>query len=149
MMKNRTELKMTTHKEFLNAHKLHILKRMANHVKNTGVNKIPITILSDNINDYNNTNKLRLHALIAKIPGKRGLWVITSHGWAFLRGDKDLPRHVYIADNSIQARSDELINVRELNKGEVVIQNQFEYYNENREYLNTRPVSNSLQTSLI
>jgi len=138
---------MTTHKEFLNAHKLHILKRMANHVRTTGKNEVPLRVLADDVNDYANAQKLRYSALIFKI--KRGTWGITSHGWAFLRGDKDLPRHVYIADNSIQARSDELINVRELNKGEVVIQNQFEYYNENREYLNTRPVSNSLQTSLI
>jgi len=135
---------MESHKERLNAHKLAILRRMANHVRDTGKNEIPLTILRDNINDYNNAQKLRYHAIIFKV--KRGTWGITSYGWAWLRGDKELPRDVFVANNHIVAKSDETISVRQLNNGEVVVQNQYEYYNQDGDYLNTRP-SDDMQMS--
>jgi hypothetical protein len=140
-------MKMENHKEFLNEHKLHILRRMAEHVKQTGKNEVPLSILRDNISDYNNAQKCRYSALIFKI--RRGTWGITSHGWAFLRGDKDLHKYVYVANNQIVARSNETINVRDLNRGEVVVHNQFEYYNEDKDFLNRRPASSGLQTSLV
>lgn len=137
---------MENHKEHLNAHKLHILRRMAEHVKCTGKNEVPLRVLADDVNDYANAQKLRYSALIFKI--KRGAWGITAHGWAFLRGEKDLAKYVYVSNNQIVAKSEQTINVRDLNRGEVVIQNQYEYYNQDGEYLNTRP-NGDMQMSLV
>lgn len=134
------------HREYLNAHKLHILNRLYREVLKSGKNEVSTAVLKDNINDYNNVQKLRYHALIFKV--RRGTWGITSHGWAFLRGERDLPRYVYIEDNKIQAQSQEMINVKDLNRGEVVIANQFEYYNKDGEQLANLP-SGSTQTALV
>ena len=113
------------HKEVLNKHKVEILTRMYRHLLATGRNEIPLSILRDDINAYNNAQKLRYHALIFKV--KRGTWAITSHGLDFLKGTRELPKHLYIEDNAIKARSDELVNIRQVNQGQVVIQNTFEY----------------------
>jgi hypothetical protein len=117
---------MKSHKEHLNKHKVEILKRMADHVHDTGKNEVPLKVLSDNINDYNNAQKLRYHALIFKI--KRGVWGITSHGWDFLRGNKDLSKWVIISENRIEHKSTRLINIRNAYQGSTVVDVTFEYY---------------------
>lgn len=138
-----------SHKENLTPHKLRILKRLAEYTKKTGNQVVPLNILNDNVSDYANAQKLRYHALITKAKdGKKGTWIITAHGWAFLRGDKDLPKYVYVQGNKIQGKSSELVNVRDLNRGQVVVHNQFEYYNTEKEYLATLP-GGDMQMSLV
>lgn len=131
-----------SHKEVLNKHKVEMLKEAKRLVLRNGNNEIKLKDLSGNINTYNNFQKLRYHALIFK--QKRGTWGITSHGWEFLRGSRDLPKHVWIENNKIQAYSQELVNIRELNNGEVVIQEVFEYDDGSR-----RPTPNSRQAVLL
>lgn len=122
------------HKEVLNKHKLHILQRMASYASYNKTNEIPLSILKDEINDYNNAQKLRYHALIFKV--KRGTWGITSHAINFLKGEKALPEWVMIEENSIIDRSDETVKVSDLHDSG--IQNTFEYY-KNGVYLGVRP----------
>jgi len=131
-----------SHKETLNAHKLTMLKEAKKLVLANGKNEIKLNDLRHDVNLYNNFQKLRYHALIYKL--KRGTWGITSHGWEFLRGTKDLPKWVWIDGNKIQAYSQELVNVRDLNFGEPVIQEVFEYSDGS-----VRPTYNNLQTSLV
>ena len=131
-----------THKEILNRHKVEMLKTAKELVLRNGRNEIQLNDLKHDINLYNNFQKLRYHALIFKL--KRGTWGITSHGWEFLKGTKDLPKFVWIDGNKIQAHSQELVNVRDLNYGEPVIQEVFEYSDGS-----VRPTRNSLQTSLV
>jgi len=100
------------HKEHINKHKTIILRRMAQYAKDNGKNEVPLRILRDDINDYNNAQKLRYHALIFKV--KRGTWGITSYGLEFLKGERELPRYVYISDNKIVERSREMVNIRDL-----------------------------------
>lgn len=126
------------HKETLNKHKVEILKRMADHVMTTHRNEVPLSILRDNVNHYNNAQKLRLHALIFKV--KRGTWGITSHGWRFLRGVQDLPRFVLVEDNRITLRSSELVNIRHVFQGSTVIHTTFEYFDATGKPVGVRPL---------
>lgn len=118
---------MRTHKETLNRHKLNLLKRGADEVSRTGKNIVDIKLFSDNINSYNNWQKLRYHGLIAKTD-KRGEWLITKNGWAFLRGDISLPSYVVIGDNRITEHSDERIDASDLHKTSEIVESTFEYY---------------------
>lgn len=117
------------HREVMNRHKVDILKRMADHVIATGRNEIPLKALANDINDYNNCQKLRYHACIFKI--KRGTWGITSHGWDFMKGEKELPRRIYVEDNAIVSRSDDMVNIREIVTAPFFVYNTFEYQDEN------------------
>lgn len=113
------------HKEHLNRHKVEMLKEAKRLVLQNGKNEIRLNDLKHDINLYNNFQKLRYSALIFKI--KRGTWGVTSHGWAFMRGAKDLPSFVWIENNKIQAVSSELVNIKDLNNGQVIVQEVFEY----------------------
>lgn len=124
------------HKEVLNKHKLHILQRMASYASFNKTNEIPLNILKDEINDYNNAQKLRYHALIFKV--KRGTWGITSHAISFLRNEQSLPEWVLIEENKIIDRSEDMIRISDLHDESLTIKNTFEYY-KNGMYLGERP----------
>lgn len=117
---------MKQHIEHLNKHKLVILKRMVEYANANNKNEIPLSILRDNINDYNNAQKLRYHALIFKV--KRGTWGITAQGGKFLRGEIDLPKWVMIEDNHIVDRAKELVNIRQVYQGSTIVTTEFEYF---------------------
>lgn len=134
-----------SHKEHLNKHKVEILKRMVAYVNEHNKNEIPLSILRDNINDYNNAQKLRYHALIFKV--KRGTWGITNHGAKFLRGKQDLPAWVRIENNHIKERSAETVNIRKLNQGQTVVATFFDYY-DNDESIGVRPAQPTKPTQL-
>jgi hypothetical protein len=46
------------------------------------------------VNEFSNFTKLRFHALIAKVEGKPGYWLITARGGQFLRGEIPVPLKV-------------------------------------------------------
>lgn len=127
-----------THKETMNTHKLEMLKEAKRLVLSNGTNEIRLNDLRHDINLYNNFQKLRYHALIFKI--RRGAWGITSHGWEFMRGEKSIPKYVWVENNKIQAHSQELVNVRDLNFGEPVIQEVFEYADGSRRPLASKGI---------
>lgn len=110
---------------------------MYSHVATTGKNEIPLNILRDNINDYNNAQKLRYHGLIYKI--KRGTWGITRIGGQFLKGDTVLAKWVKIEDNHIVEKSDKLIDITEVYAGSSAIATEFEYF-ENDVPVGLRPI---------
>jgi hypothetical protein len=133
------------HKETLNKHKLSILQIAASYVVNTNVNDFSLDDLSGNTNNYNNWQKLRYHGLIHHVRNSRGLvkrghWLITRNGWAFLRGELDLPKWVLVRDNTIVDRSGRLINVKDVYRGSEAIITTFEYFDESGQAIGYKPV---------
>lgn len=63
---------------------------------------------------YNNFQKLRFHALVAKDKDHKeaGYWLITKRGGQFLRGEVEVPRRVQTFRNSVIEHSDELVSIR-------------------------------------
>jgi len=149
-----------THKEMLTKHKLTILKVAAQHVMSTGVNDFRMRDMGDfttSPSDYNNFSKLRFHGLITPVKDKlsdrkiKGRWLITRNGWAFLRGELDIPKYVMVRNNSVQSRSDARISVRDVFYGSEVIQTTFEYFDDAGKPVGVRPLlpsANNKQLSL-
>lgn len=117
---------MNAHKETLNRHKLNLLNEAAKTVVGTE-KTVNIKLFRDNINSYNNWQKLRYHGLIART-SKRGEWVITSNGWKFLSGDISLPKYVIISENRIVEYSDQRVEVTDILRHEEIVQQVFEYF---------------------
>lgn len=117
---------MNAHKETLTRHKLNLLNEAAKTV--VGTNKtVDISMFRNNINSYNNWQKLRYHGLIAKTE-KRGEWVITTNGWKFLNGEISLPKYNIIQNNRIVEHSEQRVEVTDLLRLEEIVQQEFEYY---------------------
>ena len=124
-------------KEMLNKHKLQMLKRAAFHVKETMQNDFMVRDFTEpaDFKRYNFFSHLRLHGLVFKqltADGKelRGRWGITRNGWAFLRGQKQLPAYIMVKNNGVQSRADQLVGFTEVWRGEDTMQTSFEYFNE-------------------
>lgn len=143
------------HKEVLNKHKLTMLKAAAQHVMDTQRNDFKLSEL-DEISNYNNFQKLRYHGLVHHVRKNgvwlRGHWLITRNGWAFLRGELDLPKFVKVKNNSIVERSLDLINVRHVYYGSEVVNTTFEYFDDDGRPVAIRPLNrdpNSRQQALL
>jgi hypothetical protein len=67
---------------------------------------------------YANFQTLRFHALIAKVEGKPGYWLITARGGQFLRGETAVPQKVKTFRNKVLDHSREIIHISQL-KGKV------------------------------
>lgn len=121
-------------KESLTKMKLKMLRAAADHVIATGKNDF---MTRDFTSDeeyklYSNFQHLRYHGLIAhvKVNGKkvRKHWLITRNGWAFLRGDIQLPKYIMVRNDSTQSRSDRLVSLGDVWYGADYIQTTFEYF---------------------
>lgn len=123
-------------KEMLNKAKVSMLKRAAQHVMTTMTNDFMTRDFTDDIEYklYSNFQHLRYHGLIAhvKVNGKKvgKHWLITRNGWAFLRGEIDLPRYVLVKDDHTQSRADERVYLKDLLHGDPYIQTTFEYFDD-------------------
>lgn len=143
---------MSYHREQLNKHKLTMLRKAASEVERTGVNKFSIQIFKDNINDYNNAQKMRYHGLITHVQKhgvfERGSWLITRQGWEFLEGKKELPKWVETENNHIVNHAPETVGVRDVYHGSEVVQTTFNYTDGLRQWVAplNRP---SMQASLL
>lgn len=133
-------------KELLNRHKLQMLKRSANHVMLTMKNDFLVSEFTEpeDFKSFNFFSHLRLHGLIFKQKDAngnvmRGRWGITRNGWAFLRGDLMLPSYVLVKNNHIESRSDLLVSVTDVLRGEPTIQTSFEYFDDNGNPVGIRP----------
>jgi hypothetical protein len=132
------------HKEILTRNKIDMLKRAANHVMTTMKNEFPLKEYKAESYLYNNFQKLRYHGLIHYVTNrqgerKAGQWLITRNGWAFLRGEIELPYYVLIKNNHIQSRADLLINVRDVMRGDPVLSTSFEYFTDEGVAIGYRP----------
>lgn len=135
-------------KELLNKQMIKMLKRAAGHVMDTMTNDFMVRDFTEpsEFKQYNWFSHLRLHGLIFKQrtpEGKeiRGRWGITRNGWAFLRGEKQLPAYVLVKNNSIQSRSDELVGFNQVWRGEDTMQTSFEYFDDDGNPVGWRPTN--------
>jgi len=130
-----------SHKEILSKSKLDLLQVAAKHVIQAGAKdfkKKDVGDFAENPSNYNNFQKLRYHGLIAQTD-LRDHWVITRNAWAFLRGDKELPKFVLVRNNHIVDRSPELISAKDVWKGSPEVITYFEYYDDDGNYVGVRP----------
>lgn len=70
------------------------------------------------VNEFSNFTKLRFHALVAKVEGKPGYWLITARGGQFLRGEIAVPLRVKTFRNKVLEHSKEMIHILQL-KGKI------------------------------
>lgn len=148
-----------TRKECLDKSKIKMLKRAAAHVMDTMQNDFMVRDFTEpaDFKRYNFFSHLRLHGLIFKQRNNegreiRGRWGITKNGWAFLRGEKQLPAYVLIRNNHLTGRADQLVSFGEVWRGEDTIQTSFEYFDDNGEPVGIRPnypITNDRQARLI
>src|SRR5690242_20376386 len=69
------------------------------YVRAHGKNEFRLQDLGLTVNAHNNAQKLRYHALIAKIDEQPGKWLITARGGQFLRGEIAVPMTVHTFRN--------------------------------------------------
>lgn len=132
-----------TRKEMLNKHKVAMLKRAALHVidkLNAGEEDANDFMVRDftepeDFKRFNFFSHLRLHGLVFKQTDAagnvlRGRWGITRNGWAFLKGQLQLPAYVLIKNNHIESRADLLVNFSDVWRGEDTMQTSFEYFDD-------------------
>ena len=91
-----------------------VLIKAIQFVRTQNNNDFSIHDLSLSNTEYNNFQKLRFHALITKIDGKKGHWLITARGGQFLRGEIQIPKGVQTFRNKVLGHSDDLIHIRDL-----------------------------------
>lgn len=135
-----------TRKENLNKHKATMLKRAAGHVMLTMKNDFKVSDFTrpEEFKPYNHFAQLRLHGLIFKQKTSDGKvilakWGITKNGWAFLRGELQLPRYVLVQNNKIKSRADELVDFNQVWRGEPTVQTSFEYFDDDGNPVGVRP----------
>lgn len=132
-----------TRKEMLNKHKVQMLKRAATYVKQQydageeNANDFMVRDFTEpeDFKRFNFFSHLRLHGLVFKQTDAagnvlRGRWGITRNGWAFLKGQLQLPAYVLIKNNHIESRADLLVNFSDVWRGEDTMQTSFEYFDD-------------------
>lgn len=88
--------------------------KMAEAVKRKGENSVhPLWDVKLDPISYNNFQKNRYFALAAQDRNKKGYWVITRTGGAFLRNELAIPRWIKTCDNVIIGKSAETIKINE------------------------------------
>lgn len=89
----------------LNKTMAYFMRRMADRVRESGVNDVDISTLGMGYSTQTQMTKIRLHGLIARVKDAKGVqvgnhWLITSKGWDFLTG-KQVPLKVVVFDNQV------------------------------------------------
>lgn len=96
------------------------LVKMVRRVKEKGINEVQIVReLQLTHTQYNNFQKLRYHALIAKVKDpagahKSGFWLLTDRAGQFLRGELSVPRRVQTFRNKVLAHDPATVHIRQL-----------------------------------
>ena len=102
-------------------------------VKEKGVNEIHLqTEVELTKSEYNNFQKLRFHALVAKVKRedqthKTGYWLITARGGQFLRGEIEIPYSVRTFRNRIVGYSDRQISIKEFRNKLLWFETDFDF----------------------
>lgn len=109
--------KISIYRHRPNTHHAKLLKAMADHVKETGINKINFDALAGAFSIKSQRTKMRQHGLIAKYKedGKHvpNTWLITTKGYDFLRG-RPIPAIVIVYDNQVIGHGDDTITINDL-----------------------------------
>ncbi len=136
-----------TRKETLSKMKLTMLRSAADQVIRTGKNDFMVRDISDpeEFKLYSNFHHLRFHGIIAKVKKDGKVvprhWLVTRNGWAFLRGDIQLPKYVMVRNNGIESRADVMVTLGDVWHGADFLQTTFEYFDhETGEPIGYRPV---------
>lgn len=148
------------HKESLTKIKCNMLKQAAAHVMATGVNDFKKNDFpgTQSHSEYANFPKLRYHGLIARSKADgvthRDRWLITRNGWAFLRGELELPKYIRVRYNRTleEGRSDTLVSLLDVLKGGEYMETTFEYFDEETgAMIGRRPITRpgTQQTTLL
>jgi hypothetical protein len=142
---NQPHIVKLAHKETMNKQKLTMLKAAASRIIETGVNDFRLAELDGDANQYTNFQKLRYHGLIhhardAAGNRKKGHWLITRNGWAFLRGELDIPKYVLVKDNHIESRADTTLSIRDVYYGSEAIHTTFEYFDDAGRMVGVHPI---------
>lgn len=98
----------------LNSGLVSVLIKAIQYVIKTNNNKFHYKDLNLNYSEASNLQKLRFHGLIAhysKENTKSGLWLITTKGGQFLRGEVSIPKQVKTFRNKVLAHSEETIHI--------------------------------------
>lgn len=137
-----------TRKETLSKMKLKMLRSAADRVIATGVNDFMVKDISqpEEYKLYSNFHHLRFHGIIAKVKKDGRVvprhWLVTRNGWAFLRGEIELPKYVMVRNNAIQSRADQLVRLADVWFGADYLQTTFEYFDhETGKPIGWRPVT--------
>lgn len=103
---------------------VHGLMKFANACIKLGVKEgIPRHVISKageklELDEYANWTKLRFFGLVAKYKEdgvhKKGWWLVTRNGWAFLRGDHFVPTQIKTFRNKIVSKSEQTISMSEI-----------------------------------
>lgn len=134
-------------KEILNKACAIMLKRAAEHVMHTMKNDFEIRDFTEDgdFKFFSNFSHLRYHGLIAnvKVNGKphKRRYLITRNGWAWLRGDIELPKFRIVKNghNVEGKQSDRLVYLRDIWHGEPYVQTTFEYFDDAGNPVGIRP----------
>jgi hypothetical protein len=106
-------------KESLSKGIVRVLYKFALTVRQKGVNKVnPRSEIKLSKSEYNNFQKLRYHALVAKYKEAgghvAGYWVLTRKGRDFLNGDVETPKFVHILNNKIVDKSGPMLDMHDV-----------------------------------
>lgn len=149
------------HKESMDKTRLTMLQAAARQVITTGKNdfkKKELGLDELSLSAYGNFGRIRYHGLITPVKDKdtnrkiKGRWLITRNGWAFLRGELNIPKYVIVKNNAIQSKSDVTISVKDVYYGSEILQTSFEYFDDDGNPVGIRPYSGPVgnrQASLI
>lgn len=95
------------------------LKIVAKEVIKRDVNDVHIKDLNLTNSQFGNFNKLRYHALIAKVKiggeHMQGRWLVTRRGWAFLKGEA-VPEYVITFRNNVVDHAENLVTIYDIDK---------------------------------
>lgn len=140
-------------REYLNKHKLIMLKTAAGHVLAKRKNDFSLSELSGEVNHYTNWQKLRYHGLIHHVREngvkQRGRWFITPRGWAFLKGDVELPNYVLVKNNMVSEHSVEMIHVEDVYQGSEAVYTTFEYIDQHGNIYNAPSAGKSREQGVL
>lgn len=96
-------------------------------VKKNNKNEFNLSQLDLSKGEYNNFQKLRFHALVAKVQDKKGSWLITTRGGQFLRGEIGVPTEVQTFRNRVISHSDQKVGIGNFKGRYPEFQSQFAY----------------------
>lgn len=137
-------------KTSIDKQKLGMLKEAAELVKATGSNRFTrgqIDWSGHGKSAYTNWATIARFGLIAS--PKRGEWLITPLGWAFLRGKKPIKSWVKVKDGHIRKDLEHgpYRYINELKDGIEPIQTNFEYFDDEDKPVGVRPQIGRAQTA--